>query len=400
MSVLVTDGNERAALAVTRALGRKQIDVLVGSETERSLAGSSRYCRRAFRYPSPYEDPKGYLDVLLQMVTDRQVEMLVPISDLAMHLIGERRTQFDAHTRVAAPTPAVYETLSDKYRLMRLARQLDVPIPDTLFVEEGRLPQDLRSVGEFPLIVKPGRSRIPIDGAWTTTSVRQVVNREELEQVYRQTSYLKWPSLIQRRIEGEGQGIFALCDHGRPVALFAHRRLREKPPAGGVSVLRESIELPKPMADYAMRLLHHVGWHGVAMVEFKVERRTGIPRLMEINGRFWGSLQLASDAGLNFPFLLYQLICGRPVEVPVAGYRTGVKSRWLLGDLDHLLARLFKSDETLRLPPGCPSRTRCVMEFVRFFEKDLHYEVERWDDVGPAGHELCAYVRAMVKGHA
>jgi predicted ATP-grasp superfamily ATP-dependent carboligase len=400
MSVLVTDGNERAALAVTRALGRKQIDVLVGSETERSLAGSSRYCRRAFRYPSPYEDPKGYLDVLLQMVTNQQVEMLVPISDLAMHLIGERKAQFDAHTRVAAPAPTVHETLSDKYRLMRLAQQLDVPIPDTLFVEEGRVPQDLRSVGEFPLIVKPGRSRMLIDGAWTNTGVRQVMNREELEQVYRQTPYLKWPSLIQRRIEGEGQGIFALCDHGRPLALFAHRRLREKPPAGGVSVLRESIELPKPMADCAMRLLHHVGWHGVAMVEFKVEGQTGIPRLMEINGRFWGSLQLACDAGLDFPFLLYQLICGRAVEVPAAGYRAGVKSRWLLGDLDHLLARLFKSDEALRLPPGCPSRARCVMEFLRFFQKDLHYEVERWDDIGPVGHEMCAYVRAMVKGHA
>lgn len=400
MGVLITDGNERAALAVTRALGQKQIDVLVGSETERSLAGSSRYCRRSFRYPSPYEDPKGHIDALLQVVMRQKIEMLVPISDLAMQLIGERRVEFDAHTRIAAPAPAVYETVSDKYRLMKLAQQLDVPIPDTLFVEEGRVPQDLRSMGEFPLIVKPGRSRMLIDGAWTNTSVRQVMNREELEQVYRQTRYLKWPSLIQRRIEGEGQGIFALCDHGRPVALFGHRRLREKPPAGGVSVLRESIELPKLMADHAVRLLQHVGWHGVAMVEFKVERRTRIPRLMEINGRFWGSLQLAVDADLNLPFMLYQLTCGRPVETPPAGYRVGVKSRWLLGDLDHLLARLFKSTDALRLPPGYPSRVRCALEFVRFFQKDLHYEVERWNDAGPARHEWCAYVKAMVKGHA
>lgn len=399
MSVLVTDGNERAALAVTRALGRKQIDVLVGSETERSLAGSSRYCRRAFRYPSPYEDPKGYIEALLQMVTGQPVEMLVPISDLAMHLIGERRAEFDARTSVAAPAPAIHETVSDKYCLMKLAQQLEVPIPETLFVEDGRLPQDLTAVGDFPLIVKPGRSRIPMDGAWINTSVRQVANREELEQVYRQTSYLTWPSLIQRRIEGDGQGIFALCDRGKPIALFAHRRLREKPPAGGVSVLRESIELPKPMADHALRLLHHVGWHGVAMVEFKVERRTGIPYLMEINGRFWGSLQLAVDAGLNFPFLLHQLICGRPVQAPV-GYRVGVKSRWLLGDLDHLLARLFKSEDTLRLPPGAPSRMRCALEFARFFQKDLHYEVERWEDPGPAWQELRAYVKAMVKGRA
>jgi predicted ATP-grasp superfamily ATP-dependent carboligase len=317
-----------------------------------------------------------------------------------MQLIGERRVEFDAHTRIPGPAPAVYETVSDKYRLMKLAQQLGVPIPDTLFVEDGRLPTDLQAVGDFPLIVKPGRSRIPIDGAWTNTSVHHMANRGELERLYQDTPYLRWPSLIQRRIEGEGQGIFALCDHGRPVALFAHRRLREKPPAGGVSVLRESIELPKPMTDHAVKLLQHVGWHGVAMVEFKVERRTGIPRLMEINGRFWGSLQLAVDAGLNFPFMLYQLTCGHQVEAPPAGYRAGVKSRWLLGDLDHLLARLFKSDEALRLPSGYPSRVRCALEFVRFVQKDLHYEVERWNDAGPARHEVCAYVKAMVKGHA
>lgn len=400
MCVLVTDGNERAALAVTRALGRRQIHVLVGAETERSLAGSSRYCRRAFSYPCPYKDPEGYLDALLQTVTDHQVEMVVPISDLAMHLVGTRRARFDALTKIAGPASAIYETLSDKYRLMRLAQQLEVPIPDTLFVEEGRLPPTLEGVGKFPLIVKPGRSRIPVDGVWTSTSVHHVANRKELEQVYDRTPYLRWPSLIQRRIEGEGRGIFALCDQGRPVALFAHRRLREKPPAGGVSVLRESIELPKPMADHAMRLLQNVGWHGVAMVEFKVERETGVPRLMEVNGRFWGSLQLAVDAGLNFPLMLYQLICGHRIEAPSAGYRTGVKSRWLLGDLDHLLARLFKSEDTLRLPPGSPSRMRCALEFARFFQKDLHYEVERWDDAGPGRYELCRYVRDLVKGQA
>ena len=91
-----------------------------------------------------------------------------------------------------------------------------------------------------------------------------------------------------------------------------------------MSVLRESIELPKPMTDYAVRLLQHMGWHGVAMVEFKVERETGIPQLMEINGRFWGSLQLAIDAGINFPFLLYQLATHQPVAVPVHGYQIGV----------------------------------------------------------------------------
>jgi len=291
-----------------------------------------------------------------------------------------------------------YDLVSDKYRLMRLAQELRVPVPDTIFVENGRLPKDTKDVGDYPLVVKPGRSLVLVDDTWVRTTVQHVANRQELEQLYRDTPYLRMPSLIQQRVEGEGQGIFALCDQGTPLALFAHRRLREKPPSGGISVLRESIELPKTMTDYAVKLLEKVRWHGVAMVEFKVEGDTGIPRLMEINGRFWGSLQLALDAGVNFPHLLYQLVRGERVVLPDGGYRVGVKSRWLLGDLDHLLVRTFKSDETLRLPSGYPSRMRCALEFMRFFQKDLQYEVERWDDPAPARYELRMYLKALVEG--
>ncbi len=42
-------------------------------------------------------------------------------------------------------------------------------------------------------------------------------------------------------------------------------------------------------------------WTGVAMVEFKLDARDGVAKLMEINGRFWGSLQLADRRGRRFP---------------------------------------------------------------------------------------------------
>lgn len=400
MTVLVTDGNERASLAVTRALGREGIAVTVGSEADRSLAGASRYCSRRVRYPSPYEDPTGFVDALLEQVRADHSRVVIPISDMAMQLVGERVAEFATDAVVPVPPLSTYEAVSDKYRLMQQAEAGGVPIPETIYVERGVVPDDLDKLGPFPVVVKPGRSRLRLNGAWVKTSVHQAAGRAELERLYRELPYLQAPSLLQRRVEGEGQAIFALCDHGTPLALFAHRRLREKPPSGGVSVLRESIELPKPMVDYAVQLLKKSGWHGVAMVEFKVERETGIPRLMEINGRFWGSLQLAIDAGINFPHLLYQVAIGEPVGVPQGRYQVGVRSRWLLGDLDHLLARVLKSDRTLGLPAEYPSRPRCLGEFVRFWRADQFLEVERWDDLGPARHEWREYLRGLMLGHA
>lgn len=400
MTVLVTDGNERSTLAVTRSLGRAGIGVVVGADRPASLAGASRYCHATVQYPSPYENPDGFVEQLLVAIARHKVQVFIPMSDVVMSVIGAQRARFDAVVAIPMPLQDVYDAASDKYRLMALAQTLAVPIPHTWYVPDGNLAPLIDEVGPYPLIVKPGRSRVQVDGRWVKTEVQAVATREELQSRYRDLPYLKLPSLIQRRVEGEGQGIFGLFDHGRPILLFAHRRVREKPPSGGVSVLRESVALPQPMTDYAVRLLQNVGWHGVGMVEFKVDAVTGIPYLMEINGRFWGSLQLAIDAGANFPLELYRLARGEASRARAAPYRIGVQTRWMLGDLDHLLVRLVKSDAALRLPPGYPSRWQCVRDFLRPHGPDQYCEVERRDDLGPARYEWMAYVKTLLGGAA
>lgn len=396
--VLVTDGQERSALAITRGLGRAGISVIVGAETVRSLAGASRYCVARWQYPSPLQHPSQFISSLVEAVRRFDIMAIIPPTDASMQIVAQQRDQFQPSVTAMVPSLESYETVSDKYRLMKLAHELGIPAPTTIFVPDGKIAAVLDQVRVYPVVVKPGRSLVKVDEQWIKTSVHFVPNAEALTDLYRRTPYLRNPSLIQQRIEGEGQGVFGLFDHGRPCALFAHRRIREKPPAGGVSVLRESIELPKPMTDYAVRLLERVKWHGVAMVEFKVDRLSKVPMLMEINGRFWGSLQLAIDAGLNFPYLLYQAMEGIPIAVPNNSYRTGTKSRWLLGDVDHLLARLTKSNSELHLDPRAPSRGRCLAEFCKLFQHDLHYEVESLSDSGPAFTEYRAWFRHLGGG--
>ncbi|MEK7762036.1 MAG: ATP-grasp domain-containing protein [Nitrospirota bacterium] len=398
--VLVTDGQERSALAITRGLGQAGIPVIVGAETARSLAGASRYCVARWQYPSPLEQPSQFISSLVEAAKRFDITAIIPPTDSSMQAVAAQREQFRPSVTAMTPSLESYDMVSDKYRLMKLALELGIPVPKTVFVPDGNINAVLDQVRAYPVVVKPGRSLLRVDERWINTSVHFVSNVEELTDLYRRTPYLRNPSLIQQRIEGEGQGVFGLFDHGRPCALFAHRRIREKPPAGGVSVFRESIELPKPMVDYAVRLLEWVKWHGVAMVEFKMERESGIPMLMEINGRFWGSLQLAIDAGLNFPYLLYEAMQGIPIAVPNNFYRIGTKSRWLLGDLDHLLLRLTKSNLQLHIGPDAPSRGRCLVEFCKLFQPDLHYEIESFTDPGPALAEYRAWLRHLVGGRS
>ena len=160
-------------------------------------------------------------------------------------------------------------------------------------------------------------------------------------------------------IDGPGIGVFLLLWESALVAQFAHRRIREKPPSGGVSVFSESIAVAPDVVARSAALLDTLEWRGPAMIEYKQDRASGTLYLMEINGRFWGSLQLAIDAGVDFPALLVAAALGeRPA--PVGHFAVGARTRWWWGEVDHLIARLRDGST----PPGMVSRLRACRDFL------------------------------------
>jgi len=140
-------------------------------------------------------------------------------------------------------------------------------------------------------------------------------------------------------------------------------------------------------------LLDQIGWQGVAMVEYKLDEATQTPYLMEVNGRFWGSLQLAIDAGVDFPALLVAASSGRATDLePRTPTHPGVRSRWEWGEVNHLIARVRRSTAQLSLPPGSPSRARVLKDFFSWHRVD-RLEVFRFSDPAPFLQETADWVR-------
>ncbi|MFZ5621043.1 MAG: ATP-grasp domain-containing protein [Pseudomonadota bacterium] len=396
MKILVTDGDSRAALAITRSLGRAGHQIIVGSKRIRSLAGASTYCAAPICYPDPDRYGEAFMDFIADYVAHEKIDVLLPVTDITTLTIGANRSRIPEHCALPFPDIETVRAAADKEATMALAHRLGVDTPCSVTVESST---DIRSVEHglsFPLVVKPFKSRVETANGWIYTAVTYAHDDAELSRILGELDPRAFPVMLQEKIVGPGIGIFICTRRGRILAAFSHRRLREKPPSGGVSVLRESVALDPLALDFAERLLRELAWTGVAMVEFKQDRRDGRPKLMEINGRFWGSLQLAIDAGVDFPRLLVDSLVNPNLE-PVLTYRVGVRTRWLWGDIDALFIRLFRSGKGLDLAPGAPSRGRYLLEFLKSFGPITRLEVERVRDPGPAIYETLEWLRDVFR---
>jgi predicted ATP-grasp superfamily ATP-dependent carboligase len=387
LTILVTDGDTRPALAITRSLGSKNHRVIVGAKSQPALAQVSRYCHGRFAYPDPVNDSAGFVEALLRTIRERNVDVVLPVTEITTALVVQNRAEIERYSRVPFPSVGTFNRAANKVEVLALAEKLSVPIPTGVVLtrpgERPQWPTELR----FPVVVKPHRSRIMVDGRWHSTAVTYAENEAELKAVLDAKDPSEYPILLQQRIVGPGVGVFMCYQHGRLVAEFSHRRIREKPPSGGVSVLCESVPVVPQAKQYAQALLDALRWEGVAMVEFKMDMADQSLKLIEINGRFWGSLQLAIDAGVDFPALLVQTLADEPMPV-IDSYRVGVRSRWLMGDFDALLMRLFKREDELHLPPGHAGKLLSILRFLKLWQKDTYNEIVRLSDLKPAWHEL------------
>jgi predicted ATP-grasp superfamily ATP-dependent carboligase len=319
-------------------------------------------------------------------------DVLIPISEASLLAVLPKRERFSCAIPFADAD--AFDQVCDKQAVLQMARTHGIAVPGQAViaraVDISLLDEGLR----FPLVLKPSRSVAGQDGKRIRVGVAYASNAQELREQLRRVPVDAYPVLLQQRVDGPGLGMSVLVWEGVLVAAFAHRRIREKPPSGGVSVLRESIPIDQMLLTRSLALLRDFKWKGVAMVEYKLDSHAGVPYLMEINGRFWGSLQLAIDAGVDFPYLLVQLALGATPS-PLMTYETGVRSRWEWGDMDHFLARMLHPPATittLSVTPK-PHRFATIAEFVRGFSRGNRSEVFRSDDPGPFLRETVDWFR-------
>lgn len=229
---------------------------------------------------------------------------------LAIPVSGDAVRQFLLYKETHAVLPPVksFEVAMSKEETTRLAKKLGVPVPKTFYpltmdqLQEIKIP--------FPWVVK-GIFEAGKNIVHYANNVEQA--RKAFFNTQNDLSQHDQPPLIQEYIKGSGVGFFAFYQNGVLKRYYIHRRIREIPYTGGSSTAAQTIDHPKAL-EYGKKLLDALQWNGPAMVEFKECKRSGELRLLEINPKLWGSLELGLAAGVNFGELLVRTINGEDLE--------------------------------------------------------------------------------------
>ena len=350
------------SLACVRSLGRRGVPIVLLTHKRTEPVLESRYVTDVVDVPNPYTAYSQYRDAVLDAAAREDVATFVPLRDIDVHLLADARDGLESHLSLPVAPPDALRTASDRVQLFEAASDAHVASPETALLDEW---EDWRE----RTVVKP-RHGIVVDGDRAGFSADPEFFAEESPDEEQLVERMGHVPLVQSYVPGgPEQGFFAMFDHGEPVATFQHHRVRSYSYDGGASVYRRSAA-DEDVTAAGLRLLEHLDWHGPAMVEFRRDDRDDTPNLLEVNPRFWGSLALAVHAGVDFPWLYYQLARGVQPD-RVESYRVGVGCHVLVGELSYLYSVATESHEHQE-PPWLPA---AIARVARSVVADPHFDV-------------------------
>ncbi|KCZ72836.1 putative ATP-grasp enzyme [Candidatus Methanoperedens nitroreducens] len=357
MSAVITAGDGNTALAITRSLGRKKIDTTVVSSNRYALTFFSKYCSR--RIVS-----NNHIDFFSKL-SDKDVVM--PVDEDLMMLLAKNKARYKC--RLPFSDYPVLEKLSNKSSLVKHAIENNIPCPKTYFVNGS---DNLDRVGKeigFPLLIKPDRGT-------GGRGIAIVDSPEELKSAYKHVLNNYGPLIIQEKVpfKEKYKLEFLLNRDSKVRRATILKVIRTYPLKTGPSTFVETVEQPDVL-KLGMRFLEHLDYYGVADFDFVIDERDKKPKLLEINPRFWGSVQAAIAAGVDYPYLLYKMEEEGDIDVSLS-YKTGLKCRHpVFSDLYHLLA-ILKGEYPVNY------KLTELINYIKFHEDDAYYIFEL-EDIKP-----------------
>lgn len=370
--ILILGGERSQTVSIVRSLGRDYDIYLATSVRFKNRfpkARFSKFVKKNYYYSDPLNHPNKFINDLLKIVKKDNFEFIMGTHETNILPITFYRDDFEKYTTLVHPSNEKLIKTFNKKETLRIAKNLDIKIPltyDTKFEELKSISKNI----SYPIVVKP-QWTVYWDGYSKNMSrknIKIVFSKEELLKTFNELTQGKYNPLIQELIPGQGYGaldVLTLLDKNQNLkAIFMQKRLKESSIYGGAAVYWKSIPIINELKKNSLNLLKEMKWEGISMVEYKQDPRDGVPKLMEVNGRFWGTLPLAILCGIDFPILYMKIKSGQENKL-INNYLKGIHMKHSVESTHRLFNVLFKKN------PSWISRENELKDYIKiFFAKD------------------------------
>ncbi len=360
---MVVNAKSPPALAVIRSLGRKNIEVTGASDSINDFPLYSKYCKNKILLRTGPDDTENRIDELYEIIKNHHYEVFLPVmSEKMLMALSQHKDDFEKHTRLPIPSFSQFSVLSNKAEVARMLSASKFPAPKSYFIESDQALETIKKEAAFPVLIKPHRG----EGA---EGIRIISDPQGLSAAYHAVAKTHGPCLVQEFVHGPKHTAVFLVNHqSEPRRFFVHRAIREYPLSGGPTCFLES-KTYAPIFEYGLKLLKMARYFGLVNMEFIIDERDGKPKIIDVNPRFYGPVQGAITAGVDFPYSLFRMALLGDIETDFS-YREGVKCRHLLyADTLHLVS-VLRGAKSLKYNLG---KTRTVLNFLKFWQDDSYF---------------------------
>lgn len=323
-ALIVSTGRDRGSLAAVRALDRAGWYVGVGTPDGHGMLTATRACARRHDVPRPRGDGSAFVDGVRRAVTEGSYGIVFGAGDDWMAALAAYREDIPAPV-AHPPTPAVNAGL-DKLALTRAAHGAGIDAPRTEPVNAETL-----AAWQGPVVIKSRTHWAPDQVRPHRIEARRFPDvgaaRERIEHLDRAGA----EPVLQQPVEGHLSALIGLFHDGRLDGRVQQVTARLWPTPNGVSTRARTVTVDHDLATRAERLLGSIGWSGLVELQF-LRDDADTPHLIDLNGRFYGSMALADAARPGLAHTWALRVLGEPTD-PLPDGRAGVRYSWTAGDL-------------------------------------------------------------------
>jgi predicted ATP-grasp superfamily ATP-dependent carboligase len=306
-----------AGVSAIRILGRRGIRVYAVDHLLSPLGFRSRYAAVKRRVPDPERDDAGFAAALHALGDELGGGVpIFPTRDEDLNGVARNRDALGGRFAYPFPSWELLRSIQDKRFQVEQAQSLGIPTPAT----------SSETIDRFPVLVKPARPA-GFRRRFGTQALR-CESSAELERALNETR--DFDPLVQEVVPGPDSALYTLGAYvdtdGNALGVFCGRKLRQSPRGVGTCRVGEALWSDE-VVEQGLKILHGIGFTGIAQVEFKHDRRDGRFKFIEINPRLWQWHENAAVCGVDLAWTAFKDLTG---DSPAFVDSRECRKRWAL----------------------------------------------------------------------